>query len=197
MRSLHTARGRSPRLCIAAVPLIVLALAHPARAQMQTTTAITGTVTDPAGAPVPAAAVAVNEQHTGALFRTTTNESGVYSFPALLPGVYTITVTKQGFETAAFTDRSAMATQPATVDVALRIGQSAQTVTVSEAGAELLTTADQTITGTITPTLVENLPDVRGNMFDLLALAPAFFPKRPPLTTAAWACRKPGMRTTM
>src|SRR5438067_1217379 len=46
----------------------IFILPYSAGAQMQTTTAITGTVTDPSGSAVPAANVTVKDQGTGALF---------------------------------------------------------------------------------------------------------------------------------
>jgi hypothetical protein len=73
---------------------------------------------------------------------------------------------------AVVVDQQVQASQPAEVDVTLRVGQTKQTVTVSAAGAELLKTSSQTISDTITPTLVKSLPTVRDNFFDLLDLAP-------------------------
>lgn len=148
-------------------------------AQMQTTTGISGTVTDSSGAVIPGAAVEVKEQNTGATFHATTNGEGIYSFPLLLPGLYTITVTSRGFQREVVTDRTVLAAQPAAVDVRMRIGATAETVTVSAAGAELLNTESQTISGTITPLLVDNIPTIRGNFMDLLALSPGVVPQTP------------------
>src|ERR1039458_2277626 len=88
-------------------------------AQMETTTGINGTVTDSSGAVVVGADVSIRDQNTGALFHTKTSAVGVYNFPAVLPGVYTITVTYAGFQKAVVTDRKVLATQPGTVDISL------------------------------------------------------------------------------
>jgi carboxypeptidase family protein len=159
--------------------LMLLLVAFPlsGRAQIQTTSGITGTVTDTSGAVIVGADVVVNEQDTGAVYKTKTNGSGAYSFSSLLPGLYTIRVSFKGFRTEVITDRRILATQPATVDVTLQVGQAAETFTVSGQGAELLTTTSQTITGTITPTLVKNLPNISGSFFDLLTLAPGVVPQ--------------------
>src|SRR6185437_11917912 len=70
-------------------------------AQVQTTTSITGTVTDPQGAVLAGASVRVTNQNTGAIRDSTTGADGVYSFPSLPGGTYSITVSAHGFKTAA------------------------------------------------------------------------------------------------
>ena len=47
---------------------------------------ITGTVTDPTGAIVAGASLTVTNPATNTSRKVTTNTSGVYSLPALLPG---------------------------------------------------------------------------------------------------------------
>ena len=159
--------------------LLTLALGSPlvGNAQIQTTAGINGSVTDTTGAAVPQAEVVVREQLTGAEFRDLTDSGGTYSFPSLLPGLYTITVRKAGFRTEVITDRTVLATQPALVDVQLQVGTTSQSVTVSAVGAELLSTTSQDITATVTPTLVRELPTARGNVFDLLITAPGVVPQ--------------------
>ena len=163
---------------MALVVTLCLAFATKGRAQMQTTTGISGTVKDPSGAVVVGAKVIVRDQNTGSVRTAATNSSGYYAFQSVLPGLYTITVSMAGFETAMVTNRRVLATEPAQVDVVLQVGRSAQTVTVSAQGAELLNTSSQTITDTITPMLVKNLPTTRGNFFDLLTLAPGVVPQQ-------------------
>jgi len=54
----------------------------------QTFGEITGVVTDPAGALVVGAAVTVSNPATNLTRTATTNNAGNYTFPSLLPGVY-------------------------------------------------------------------------------------------------------------
>src|SRR5512140_3591649 len=68
-------------------------------AQSLTTGDIVGTVTDPTGAVVPAANVALKSIETGKSQATTTNESGEYRFRLLTPGRYSVTVAQTGFTT--------------------------------------------------------------------------------------------------
>jgi protocatechuate 3,4-dioxygenase beta subunit len=73
-----------------------LVLGISASAQVQTTTSITGTVSDPGGAIVPGVKITVRSDETGAVRETLTNDAGYYAVQALRPGIYTITATHPG-----------------------------------------------------------------------------------------------------
>jgi protocatechuate 3,4-dioxygenase beta subunit len=60
--------------------------------------AISGRVIDQTGAVVAGATVQLRSAERGTLQETTTNASGVYVFPSVQPGVYHITVRKEGFQ---------------------------------------------------------------------------------------------------
>jgi len=147
------------------------------RAQVETTSGISGTVTDPSGAVISGASVTLRNQNTGATREGATNASGSYSFPSVLPGTYTVKVELPGFKTALVTDRVVEVTQPARVDVALEIGETTEIVTVSAEGAELITTATAEISGTVNQTLVDNIPLNGRNFFNLAALTPGTSPQ--------------------
>ena len=59
-----------------------------AMAQGETTSAIVGSVIDPAGAAIPGAAVTVTNIENGLQRSLKTDPSGRFSFPQLKPGVY-------------------------------------------------------------------------------------------------------------
>jgi hypothetical protein len=59
-----------------------------------------GTVTDSSGGAVPQAKVTVTEMNTGISRTMETNASGNYSFAALEPGTYRVSVEEAGFRTA-------------------------------------------------------------------------------------------------
>src|SRR5262245_7276464 len=64
-----------------------------------TTSRITGTVTDNAGAAVPGATVTLtNEINQVVVSTATTNDSGVYLFDLIQPGQYKVSVEKSGFK---------------------------------------------------------------------------------------------------
>src|SRR5689334_14477200 len=61
---------------------------------------LNGTVTDPTGAAVPNAKVTATNSATGTTRTTTTNESGLFSFPRLPVGRYELEIDSAGFKTA-------------------------------------------------------------------------------------------------
>ena len=57
---------------------------------------LTGSVIDPSGAAVPNAHVAIHNLGTGIVSEATTNGSGIYSVPNLLPGSYDVSASAPG-----------------------------------------------------------------------------------------------------
>jgi hypothetical protein len=56
-----------------------------------------GRIQDPVKAVVGSAEIVATEQETGQVFKTTSNEAGLYVFPNLAPGNYKLTVSASGF----------------------------------------------------------------------------------------------------
>jgi hypothetical protein len=63
----------------------------------QDTGTLLGTVVDPAQAVVPTATVTVRNAATGATTTATTGRDGVFQFPAILVGTYSVRVAAKGF----------------------------------------------------------------------------------------------------
>ena len=53
--------------------------------QVQTTTGVLGTVTDPSGAVLPGVEITVTDQETGAVRHTVSNDQGYYAVQSLKP----------------------------------------------------------------------------------------------------------------
>src|SRR5260370_42428644 len=85
--------------CIAWFAVLLVA-ATGLRAQSIVPGAVSGTVTDPAGAILPNATVTLTNTATADIQNGKTNTSGVYLFPLLKPGEYTVTVQESGFRVA-------------------------------------------------------------------------------------------------
>ena len=64
------------------------------------TSRISGTVTDSTGAVVAGAKVTAKNEATGVTYTQDDNQAGLYAFPSLPVGGYTITVEWAGFKTA-------------------------------------------------------------------------------------------------
>ena len=65
---------------------------------------ITGTVVDPSGAVVPNVEITLTNPATGQVRTATTNSSGIYVFPSLGVGHFTLTAVAQGFHKFIVTD---------------------------------------------------------------------------------------------
>ena len=135
------------------------------------TAELSGTVSDPSGLPVPSATVKIQSQETGASRRVSSNQEGLYSAPALLPGAYEVTIEAAGFQVMKRTGIVLEVDQRANLDFTLTVGTSTETVTV-EGSAPLLNTSDASVSTVIGNRFVENMP-LNGRSFSsLIALAP-------------------------
>src|ERR1051326_1512938 len=77
--------------------LILVALSLPARAQ-EVSAGLTGRITDPAGGAVAGAVVTTRDQERGTSWSAVTNEDGIYSYPRIPGGTYSLKVEAQGFK---------------------------------------------------------------------------------------------------
>src|SRR5437870_12344767 len=103
----------------------------------QTVGEITGEVKDASGANAPNVAVTATNSATNVERSTTTNTSGVYSFPGLTPGIYQVKAVASGFQTIVKNNIELQVQQTARVDFTLAVGTSTQTIEVSASAAML------------------------------------------------------------
>ncbi|MFL6208791.1 MAG: carboxypeptidase regulatory-like domain-containing protein [Pyrinomonadaceae bacterium] len=150
--------------------LLGLLLAVAVAAQTSTSR-ITGTVTDANGAVVPNATVTVTNEATGVVQTQSTTDAGLFAFPSLPVGAYTIKVELQGYKTTQKTGNVLQINTPLSVDIALEPGQVSETVTV-QAGAEQLQTSNATIGNVVEQKAIEQLPLNGRNPLTLLVLEP-------------------------
>jgi hypothetical protein len=127
---------------------------------------ISGRISDPSGLPIPSATVNVQNRETGANRRAFSNQQGLYSVPALLPGSYDLTVEAAGFKSLHQNGVALEVDQRATLDFSLSIGTTAETVTV-EGSAPLLNSSDASVSTVIGNRFVENMP-LNGRSFSSL-----------------------------
>ena len=135
----------------------VLALAPVAAIAQVSNSTITGTVADPGGAAIVGAKVLVKNDGTNAVQTAETNGSGEYTVTQLVPGVYDVTTTKDGFQKSLEKGVTITVGQAATLNIALRVGNLNQTVTVS-GNAELINTTNAEISQTVNQHSIEQLP---------------------------------------
>ncbi len=133
-----------------------LSLALPGFAQ-STRGQLAGTVTDSTGAVVPGAVITALNSATGVTSRAVSTSSGSYRFPELAVGTYTVTTTAAGFEVASATGVQVTINSVTSLNVALKIGSQADTVTVDASGLRVETESSD-ISGTVSNKQIEDLP---------------------------------------
>jgi hypothetical protein len=108
---------------------------------------ITGTVTDPSGAVVPATKITLKNRATNATYRAATTASGDYTAVNLPAGAYDLTFEAPGLKTLVRSGIVVAVSETGRVDVSLQVGQSAETVTVTAEASALQT--DSPVTGVV------------------------------------------------
>jgi hypothetical protein len=137
----------------------------------QTFGQITGLVTDSSGGVLVGAPVTVTNPQTSFTRTENTNNSGLYTFPNLLPGGYSVKVEMQGFQTSIRSGIELQVDQVARLDFQLQVGAVAQVVEVTT-GAPLLNTEDASVGTVIENQRIVDLPLNGRNFLQLVALSP-------------------------
>ena len=149
--------------------LVLLLLATASAVGQETRTHIDGTVTDSSGAALPGVTVeALNER--GQRFQTVSDDAGYFRFPSIPPGTYTVTSSLAGMESAVTRNVRATLTTSPRLEMTMRVGALAQTVTVT-AEAPLIDVTSSATATSVTRAEIESLP--RGRDFtDVVAFTP-------------------------
>ena len=139
--------------------------------QAQSSSSLHGVVTDAQNAVIPAAVVALNSPSTGATRQVVTDNSGEYQFLQMMPGEYTLSVSKPGFATATREHVVLQINVPATLNLALEVGTTGQTINVT-AETSLVSTSDASVGNAFTEHSIRQLPLDTRNVVELLSLQP-------------------------
>ncbi len=132
--------------------------------------AITGTVKDASGAAIPGATVKAVNIATNLQVTEHTDGNGSYQVPNLPVGTYTVTFTKDGFDTETHTQIVVQGDRTSTVDGALKVGSIATTVEVT--GTPLMNQVDTTNGYVVDQLTIEDTPLGTGSFTQLAILAP-------------------------
>lgn len=133
---------------------------------------IFGTVTDSTGAAIPGATVTVTDEAKGTVVTATSNGSGDYSVPHLIPDVYDLKVSAKGFKSFETKGISVQADTAPRIDPALEIGGETQTVEVNAESTPLLKTDRADVATVFNEQQVSSLPVGDQNFTNLQLLLP-------------------------
>src|SRR5205823_9387235 len=117
------------KLTVALVLAVLCLFALPAYAQFDSAT-VSGVIQDGTGGVLPGADVTLTSVGTGLERRTVTNEAGLYTFPNVPVGAYTVKATLSGFNTVTKTGVTLSAGVNIKVDVQLSLGNVTETIQV-------------------------------------------------------------------
>jgi hypothetical protein len=155
---------------IASVVLLFILSALPACSQVEQGRFV-GRITDPQGSVVPRADVKATNVNTNIVQQAATNASGEFVITPVTAGVYTLSVTAQGFQTTTTETIEVQVGQIVREELALNIGASTTTVKVTTE-APLLSTDSATMGTVVSNQQLTDLPLNGRGFFQLAELTP-------------------------
>src|SRR5580765_6277146 len=138
----------------------------------QTAGSISGVVSDPSGAVVQGAKVTATNVATAAERTTETNSSGNYSLTNLVPGTYSVSVAKDGFQTVRFDNTPLTVAQALVLNAKFAVGAVQQTVEVNGASVAPIETESTQLSTLIDNRTIVDLPLLTRNPYELVLLSP-------------------------
>src|SRR5215469_9618673 len=127
----------SPRRAAAFLVFFLFSCHLAVHGQSGSSTSITGVVVDPSGAVIPNATVEVRNPVSGFSRTAVTDSAGNFTVPNVPFNPYHLTVVGQGFTPFA-QDVDVRSTVPINLTITLKVGGSAESVTVEASGGDLL-----------------------------------------------------------
>jgi len=137
--------------------LLILMMGTLVCAQILTTGGVSGLVVDQSGGVIPNATVTISDPSTGFTRTATANASGLYTFSDLQPATYQLKVTAKGFADAVVNNVIVQAAHTVDLKVEMKVGAASEIMEVSAQG-QVLETTTNTISTTISPEAIQDLP---------------------------------------
>jgi len=128
-----------------------------AAAQVGGTGSIQGTVTDPSGAVIAGAEVSATNVTTGVVTTRNSTDAGYFVIPLLPAGEYSVTIKKEGFQTATQPHVVVDALANVGLNPKLQIGTSTQSITI-ESAPSILKTEDTALGSSMENNVYDALP---------------------------------------
>jgi hypothetical protein len=139
--------------------------------QVAPTASLTGTITDPSGAVIPAAHVQLVSVETGFERAVDAQSDGRYLLSQIPVGLYRMEVSSSGFNTHKQTGIRLNVNTTTTLDVRLAIGAVGESVSVS-ADAEMVNTQTGTLSQVVQQQYIQELPLNGRNAASLIRMVP-------------------------
>lgn len=150
-------RERTGLMAALGVVIFLAGAVSQLRAQAVSGASVTGRVSDEQGATVVRAEVRMSGIDTGVTYNATTNDDGLYSFPNLPIGSYSLQANAPGFQTYVQTGLELRVNDHVQVNVTLKVGSVSEKVEVT-AHAALVETQENTVSQVIDQKRIIDLP---------------------------------------
>ncbi|HLN03017.1 MAG TPA: carboxypeptidase regulatory-like domain-containing protein [Bryobacteraceae bacterium] len=136
-----------------------------------------GEVHDESGALAPAVTILAHQNATGFVRTAVTNLQGAYRVDELIPGQYTVTAEKAGFQTLESKNVVLEVNQKARLDMQLQLASASGSVTI-EAQVSPVQSDDATVGYRLESSNIDSLPLVQRNVVNLITLGPGAIPRQ-------------------
>ena len=163
-------RSRRPVSVFAILFIFFCLLATPTLKSQQTLGAITGVVTDPQGSILPGTTVTLVGDQTGLKRTAAAGSNGFYEFQNLPIGSYTLTFSRDGFESDRFPGIQVQADRTLTLPAQLKVGAVSDSVTVD--ATPLLNAVDTTNGYVLDRAQLAEIPLATGSFTGVAILSP-------------------------
>jgi len=150
---------------------VVLVLVSVSLGLAQSTATLSGTVSDPSGAVVPGASVAIRSLATGVERSTVSDGTGNYTAPSLQPGDYTVAVSAAGFAKYTMQRVTLEVDGHVTVNARMALASTGEVVQV-EGAPPAIETQTITVGQVIDQKTVQEIPLNGRHFMDLTVLTP-------------------------
>lgn len=161
--------------CIAALLAALLALpALPAFAQAGSEGSMVVTALDSSGAVIPDAAVTLTALSTNDTRTASTGNDGSHTFVNLSIGIYSLTISKQGYATATYDHVVVQASHVSDITATLPVGSTTTTVRVTSATIPVMDTSSNAIGSVIDVKQIEDLPLNGRDISSFATLVPGY-----------------------
>ena len=165
-------------LLLSVACLLLISFPLDLRAQQSTTAALSGTISDEAGAVIPDARVTAVSTATGVERTATTNDEGYYVLPNLPADTYRVRVQAQGFSPVTIENIELQVGQTRTLDATPRIGVTEEVTLDGESSGfdNDIDTTTSVVDEVISEREIETLPLNGRNFLELALLIPGNAP---------------------
>jgi carboxypeptidase family protein len=155
----------------AAVFLTLAVFTHTASAQVNIHGSLRGRIIDSSNAALAGVTLTLINEATATALKTTSDSSGEYQFARVSPGMYRMTIEKDGFKRAQQERVTISVNEAAVINIALEVGAISETATV-QAGSQVVQSQTSNVSQIITGQRIRDLPLNGKNFQRLVSLVP-------------------------